>query len=625
MPWNIGKDKRCPKSKPWGVTNGDTNRLVACHPSRKRAIQQQRALYVNVPDSTKDLLTPITTDIRVNPLASNGGKTTMDAKTKSVEAEIQSVDSEHPNGEFMLILSKDNLDRDAENLWADEWMHPLPAKIHMDTDHAFSKGMSVPMTAGSGIPEISENGDLLVKGTYAGTPHGQLTRQLVNEGHIWQGSVSYQTHAMDDGRFVRELLNGTFTGVPANPEAVVLASKSNSNGKVTSKGRFADPGYQDDKQPRYPIDTEDHVRAALSYFGQAKNRAKYTPAQQRAILGRIRSRARALGITVADDSKALAWALMKAITTKFTPSMKGPEVILSQTTPAHTVANQDVGAQSVYDDDDDYGEDEDNDDGSWAPGDDLVQAVHDAACALGACCANGDGGSTEMKALVKAWDHVVSNFVTQPVQRGWSFDVTGTGADQRFTLSDGDNVVGEGNLADLLAASDTEAEPAAAEPVPAAKSKAEPIATKGSNADGGDDTDEEDDEEDDDDEEKSDNSKKKTFEVTLADGTTVILDEAMLKEVNPEGVDGPTGTSLDGLVDVDKLVESKSVGTVYVDVVPRADTGDDAETKDAAEDAETKDTGDDADVKSTVTPLDAAKARLRMMELNSKLGEAQAS
>jgi hypothetical protein len=133
--------------------------------------------------------------------------------TKNVEAEVKPVeDSENPNGEFVLILSKDNLDRYAENLWADEWMHPLPAKLHLDTDHAFAQGLSVPHTAGSGVPSINEDGDLIVRGSYAGTPHGQLTRQLVNEGHIWQASVSYQTHTLDDGRIVRELLNGTFTG-----------------------------------------------------------------------------------------------------------------------------------------------------------------------------------------------------------------------------------------------------------------------------------------------------------------------------------------------------------------------------------------------------------------------------
>src|SRR6185437_2803811 len=34
---------------------------------------------------------------------------------------------------------------------------------------------------------------------------------------------------------------------------------------------YADPGYQSDKQKRYPIDTAAHVRAAWSYINQSKN------------------------------------------------------------------------------------------------------------------------------------------------------------------------------------------------------------------------------------------------------------------------------------------------------------------------------------------------------------------
>lgn len=291
----------------------------------------------------------------------------------AVGAEVKPVESENPNGEFELILSKDNMDRDGENLWADEWTHPLPPKIHMDSDHAFAKGQSVPYTVGSGTPEINENGDLVVRGTYAGTPHGQLVRQLVKEGHIWQASVSYQEHRSGDG-VRRELLNGTFTGVPANPEAVVMSSKS-ADKKPYGSVTYADPGYQEDGQARYPIDTEDHVRAALSYFGQSKNRDQYTAKQQAAILGRIRSAARRFGIDVSTTTeKALVSALCKAI-------------ILTQTTEGNTPENQDVGASSVYDDDPIDGDDDDDyDDDS---DDDVAQAVHDAAVALGAACDNG--------------------------------------------------------------------------------------------------------------------------------------------------------------------------------------------------------------------------------------------
>ena len=46
MPWDVKKDDRCGKSKPWGVVKDDGT-LVACHPTQKAAIAQQRALYAS--------------------------------------------------------------------------------------------------------------------------------------------------------------------------------------------------------------------------------------------------------------------------------------------------------------------------------------------------------------------------------------------------------------------------------------------------------------------------------------------------------------------------------------------------------------------------------------------------
>jgi hypothetical protein len=144
------------------------------------------------------------------------------AVTKSVEAQVQPVeDTGNPNGEFVLIAG--DFDPDA-------WM-PLPARVHVDTDYGSADGLSVPNTAGSGVPEITDDGDLIVRGTWASTPHAQMTRQLVNEGHVWAASLLYLTHA--DGR--RELLNGTFAGVPDPdmPKGIVLSSKARSvDGRV---------------------------------------------------------------------------------------------------------------------------------------------------------------------------------------------------------------------------------------------------------------------------------------------------------------------------------------------------------------------------------------------------------
>jgi hypothetical protein len=50
---------------------------------------------------------------------------------------------------------------------------------------------------------------------------------------------------------------------------------------------YADPGYQADGKKRYPLDSEEHCRAAWSYINQEKNASEYTPEQLKAIKGRI--------------------------------------------------------------------------------------------------------------------------------------------------------------------------------------------------------------------------------------------------------------------------------------------------------------------------------------------------
>jgi phage head maturation protease len=49
---------------------------------------------------------------------------------------------------------------------------------------------------------------------------------------------------------------------------------------------YADPGYQPDGKKRYPIDAQEHIRAAWAYISRPENASRYTPAQ----LARIKSR-----------------------------------------------------------------------------------------------------------------------------------------------------------------------------------------------------------------------------------------------------------------------------------------------------------------------------------------------
>lgn len=151
-------------------------------------------------------------------------------------ATVEPVKSDNPNGEFDVILSTNTLDRDGDNLNADEWKQPLPDHITFDSDH----GMSVATTVGSGKPFINDAGQLQVRGTFASTDHAQNVRTLVNEGHIKTTSVAFlERKGKKDARPERELLNGAFVAVPANPEALVLASKRAVVDTITAKAPAA--------------------------------------------------------------------------------------------------------------------------------------------------------------------------------------------------------------------------------------------------------------------------------------------------------------------------------------------------------------------------------------------------
>ena len=76
---------------------------------------------------------------------------------------------------------------------------------------------------------------------------------------------------------------------------------------------YADPGYQSDKQKRYPIDTAAHVRAAWSYINQSKNASAYSGSQLSAIKGRIKSAAKKFGIDIAAESAQLEADILQVL------------------------------------------------------------------------------------------------------------------------------------------------------------------------------------------------------------------------------------------------------------------------------------------------------------------------
>ncbi len=69
---------------------------------------------------------------------------------------------------------------------------------------------------------------------------------------------------------------------------------------------YGDPGYQSDGKKRYPLDSEDHVRAAWSFINQKDNAGFYTAAQLDKVKQRIQSAADKLGIQIGDNEPGRA-------------------------------------------------------------------------------------------------------------------------------------------------------------------------------------------------------------------------------------------------------------------------------------------------------------------------------
>jgi hypothetical protein len=84
--------------------------------------------------------------------------------------------------------------------------------------------------------------------------------------------------------------NGTGANIGlANPEPDLIDTiKQVCEGdKPYGDVEYADPGYQDDKKKRYPIDSEKHIRAAWSYISKPKNAGKYSADELKRIKDKI--------------------------------------------------------------------------------------------------------------------------------------------------------------------------------------------------------------------------------------------------------------------------------------------------------------------------------------------------
>jgi len=95
---------------------------------------------------------------------------------------------------------------------------------------------------------------------------------------------------------------------------------------------YADPGYQKDGKKRYPLDTEEHIRAAWSYINAEDNAALYTAEQLAEVKGKIKAAMKKIGAEVEEDTSKAASdsesivARIKGILSLGSPIEKGIEM-----------------------------------------------------------------------------------------------------------------------------------------------------------------------------------------------------------------------------------------------------------------------------------------------------------
>lgn len=151
----------------------------------------------------------------------------MDIITKDFPVTAGEATDDNPNGTFEVVLSAPTLDRDGEVIDSRAF-DPLPDHITFDTDHS----MTCDSVVGSGQPYYADDGTLRVDGSFASDGRSQTIRQKITEGHIRTTSVTFMAadRETDEAGIPHikraELLNGTFTPVPSNREAVVVTAKS---------------------------------------------------------------------------------------------------------------------------------------------------------------------------------------------------------------------------------------------------------------------------------------------------------------------------------------------------------------------------------------------------------------
>jgi hypothetical protein len=67
--------------------------------------------------------------------------------------------------------------------------------------------------------------------------------------------------------------------------------------------KYGDTIFADPTNKKYPIDTPGRIKAAWAYIHQPRNASKYSPAERRSIVSRIRKAAKARRVALPDPEE----------------------------------------------------------------------------------------------------------------------------------------------------------------------------------------------------------------------------------------------------------------------------------------------------------------------------------
>jgi HK97 family phage prohead protease len=153
-------------------------------------------------------------------------------------AEVKAAASEHPNGEFEIVMSTDSVDRDGEIIVKGAFA-PLPDSIPVHAFHDFSRPI------GRVVPQYDDAGRLIGRGFFGSDEESQAMRQKVADGIIGHTSVGFMAAERDRKDGVphitkAELLEVSFVSVPSNRDAAVLMAKQYDPADADTKATKAD-------------------------------------------------------------------------------------------------------------------------------------------------------------------------------------------------------------------------------------------------------------------------------------------------------------------------------------------------------------------------------------------------